>query len=165
VNLAIAFAMLLVSPGLVMLGWHAIHGSTIESRGKKVRVPFGWIASPNVDMSVFLTRLPPTVFQLYGDYSYMSVGRKFTRRDETPEQSYESWEKTYWTFALDRAIIAGPTRSGSGAREIICMQSTYLREPKRASASCLLLQGTWHADFQGREADLATFFEIARGVE
>lgn len=149
----------------MMLGWHAIYGNAIELQGEKVPVPFGWIANQNVDFSVFLTRLPPTAFQMYGDYSYISVGREFPRRDETLEQSYESWEKAYWTLAFDRAIIAGPTRSGSGAREIICMQSTYLREPNRATASCLLVHGKLHAEFEGIKPDLDSFFEIARDVE
>ena len=148
-----------------MLGWHAIHGNTIESRGEKVPVPIGWIASQSVDMSVQLMRLPPTVFQVHDDYSSISVGRSIPRRDETMEQSYESWEKTYWSFALDQAIVSGPDRTGSGVREIICMQSSYLREPERASASCLLLQGKLHAEFWGKRADLDTFFAIAEGVE
>ena len=148
-----------------MLGWHAIHGNVIELQSEKVPVPFGWIASPNVDMSVFLARLPPTAFQIYGDYSTIFIGREFPQRDETLEQSYENWEKWYWNAAFDGAIITGPKRSGSGAREIICMQSTYLREPKRANASCLLLQGKLHAEFEGQKADLDTFFDVTRGVQ
>lgn len=148
-----------------MLGWHAIHGNSIQMRGKKVSVPFGWIADIGADLGVHMMRLPLTAFQIRSEESSMFMSQASWSRGESKEEFYESWEKVYWNLSVNQAIVSGPVRSGSGTSETICMRSSYLREPNRASAVCLLLQGKWEAQFWGDKSDLETFFTVVRGVE
>lgn len=58
-----ALFLLPVSPAIVALGWHLIHGNTIETRGKKVFVPSRWIAWTDHAMDVGITKLPLTIFR------------------------------------------------------------------------------------------------------
>lgn len=162
---AIALCGVIVSPGLVMLGWHAIYGNSMQMRGKKVPVPFGWIADIGPDLGVHMMRLPFTAFQIRSGESSMFMSQASWPRGESKEQFYESWEKANWNLSDNQEIVSGPFRSGTGASETICMQSSYLREPNRTSASCLLLQGKWEAQFWGDKSDLQTFFTVVRGVE
>ena len=47
------------SPGLVTLGWHLRHGSSISSpRGMTVFLPLAWTANLDDSNSVVLTKLP-----------------------------------------------------------------------------------------------------------
>jgi hypothetical protein len=59
----VALFLLPVSPAIVALGWHLIHGNTIETRGKKVFVPPRWIAWTDHAMDVGITKLPLTIFR------------------------------------------------------------------------------------------------------
>jgi hypothetical protein len=58
-------------------------------------------------------------------------------------------------------IVSGPIKIGSGLQEEFCMEG---RVPNTAfpSVSCLLLGGTWKADFIGSEKDVKDFFTIIR---
>jgi hypothetical protein len=152
--------LLFISPAIVTLGWHLFHGNTIETRGKKVFVPPMWIAHTDSAMDILMTKLPLTLLQGVKFNGIISVGQKFSRPRAKTEEIYSSWEAVQWNLANAGAVVTGPVRTGSGVHETFCMESSYPEAPHIVSASCLVLQGKWRADFQGDRNDLKFFFEI-----
>jgi hypothetical protein len=159
-----SLACLVFSPGLVTVGWHVLHGKTIQSRGKTIPVPLAWIAHPTDGLDVSMTRLPVSVFRDPGFMGMITVGRAPFPGSLNKKQIYASWEAAYWNLAVANAVVSGPTFSGSDGQEIMCMQSAYPAQPSRVSASCLFLQGTWIGDFWGDKQDLDTFVGIIRKI-
>ena len=162
VVLVIAIVFLVISPTLFTFGWHLFHGNTIETRGKKVYVPITWIAETNSAMDVQMTKLPLTLLHGFKFDGMISVGQNFWPPREKMDEIYNSWEAIYWNLADAGAVVSGPVRSGSGADEAFCMESSYPKAPKLASVSCLVLQAKWRADFRGQRTDLKSFFEVIR---
>ncbi len=160
-----AIALMSISPAIFTLGWHLIHGNTVETRGTRVFVPLRWVAYSTDAMDVQMEKLPLTVLGSLRFYGMISVGRNFSSSHARPEEIYRSWESIYWYLADAGAVVSGPVRIGSGAHETICMESSYPRAPKQASASCLILQGQWRADFYGDRDDLNSFYEILRKMD
>lgn len=111
-------------------------------------------------MDVQMTKLPLTLLRGVRLDGIISVGRNFSRPHEELEEIYSSREAAYWNFADAGAVVTGPVRTGSGSRETFCMESSYSKVPNQASASCLILQGRWTADFRGDRSDLKSFYEI-----
>jgi hypothetical protein len=162
VVLVVAIVLLVISPTLFTFCWHLFHGNTIETSGKKVFVPLTWIAETNSAMDVQMTKLPLTLLQGVKFDGMISVGQNFSPPSEKTEEIYRSWETIYWNFADAGAVVSGPVRTGSGLDETFCMESSYPKAPKLASASCLVLHAKWKADFRGNRNDLKSFFEIIR---
>jgi hypothetical protein len=162
VVIILAIVLLPISPAIGTLGWHLLHGNSIETRGKKVFVPLTWIAETDNAMNVQMMKLPLTVLRGARFDGMISVGQNFSPLREQQEEIYKSWEALYWNFADDGALVTGPVRMGSGIHETICMESSYPKAPNLASASCLILQGEWRVDFRGDRNDLKVFYEIIR---
>jgi len=162
VAIIVAVVLLTISPLLFTLGWHLLHGNTIETRGKKVFVPLRWVADTGDALDIQMQKLPLTVLRGARFDGTILVGQNFSPSHEKTEEIYRSWETIYWNLADAGAVVSGPVRAGSGVHETFCMESSYTKAPKQASASCLILQGQWKADFRGDRDDLTSFFEIVR---
>jgi hypothetical protein len=134
---------------------------TIEARGKKVFVPFRWIAWTDDAMDVEITKLPLTIFRgARFEDGTISIGHNNLPDHSDAGEGVRSWEAIYWKLAEAGAVVTGPVRSGSGDNEGFCMESSYPRAPHLKSASCSVLRGKWRADFRGGREDLKLFFEI-----
>ena len=125
-------------------------------------VPFTWIAETDDAMNIQMNKLPLTVLPGFKLSGMISIGQNFSPPAEKTEEIYSSWEAIYWNLADAGAVVSGPVRTGSGADEIFCMESSYPKTPKLASASCLILHAKWKVDFRGDRNDLKSFFEIIR---
>jgi hypothetical protein len=155
-----AFVLVLMSPTIFTLGWHLIHGEAVETTGPTVFVPLGWTADHEEFKSLLLTKLSRTAIPDLKVNGMITIDWSIPRPHEKTSEIYRNWEDTYWTFADPGAVVTGPVRTGSGTHETFCMESSFPRDPKRASARCLIQQGKWAATFSGDKSDLRTFFTI-----
>jgi hypothetical protein len=155
---------LAAAPGLATLGWHLLHGNTIAARGKNIFVPLRWIAKTNETMGVSMTKLPLTVLSRTPSNGTILVGQSFSFSNQEKEERYKSFENLFWNLAVANAVVSGPIRTGTGAHETICMESTFPGASNHAEARCLILQGRWDAEFMGDKKDLGAFFEIIQKI-
>jgi hypothetical protein len=153
-------ALMIVSPGLFMLTWHLRYGNKIKTRGKAVYVPLGWIAEIGDGNQAELTKVPFFIPLNGMVFETISIGQSAVPQEKNIDEMYKSSETFFWKSHSDLGqFISGPIKMGSGSQEIFCMEGT---DPKSAytSAECLLLRGTWIANFMGNKKDLAEFFSI-----
>jgi hypothetical protein len=134
----VAVLALLISP--------AIHGNAIETGSHSLVVPLRWTAQPDRLEGVSMKKYAPTVLHGVRSTALISIGPISSRPCEKQRHDYGLWEKAYRDRALPGEIVEGPIRIDSAGREVLCMESTFPKEPLQ-SASCLILQGTWAANF------------------
>ncbi len=127
-------------------------------------VPIAWIAETDGGRDVSLMKLPLSLLHGLRFDGLILVSQNLLPPDKKTEEVYRSFETGYWTFADSGALVTGPVRTGSGAREIVCMQSSRFNMPNPISVSCLILQGNWQAHFDGDKKDLESFFGIIEKI-
>jgi hypothetical protein len=157
---ALLLVLLIASPGLFMLTWHLLHGSTIETRGKAVYVPLGWIAEIDGANDAQLSKIPFVIPMNGFTFDSIFVGQSTSPRGQSTDELYKTSETLFWNLHSDLGqVISGPIKMGSGSQEAFCMVGN---DPKSdvSTASCLLLKGTWSADFMGNKKDLGVFYEV-----
>jgi len=162
VTLTLVVLLMIVSPGIYTLGWHLLHGHTVETRGQKVFVPLAWVAETNGLRDIEMMKYSPTILGGIKFEGSIDVRRNFLAPHETVEYFYATSEIIYWEFAPHGAAVTGPTRIGSGQAETLCMASSYAKEPDLASASCVVQQGLWTVDLDGKKKDLAAFRKVVQ---
>jgi hypothetical protein len=170
VTVLMATATLLIlgilSPSLRTRLWHARHGGEITYHGRTFPVPRGWypeIKSGSVD----LTRFPPTVFSSGGPLTAWAFIRPIPQGSSmTLEERYRSFEQTQRSVHSQGGdAVTGPLNIGSGQYEAFCIESVLGRAPSRATATCLLFQGTWTAELIGDNTEKNAFLEVIRGAK
>lgn len=161
----LAVLFLIFAPAVLTLGWHSLHGETIQTRGKTIHVPMAWIAERTDSLDVMMTKLPKTVFGGDRFYGWITVGRSVLSPCKKEAECNESWKAEYWNISGDNAVVSGPLRMGPGGRQAFCMESFYPAAPTQVSLSCLILHGTWRADFRGDKKDLETFVQIIQKIQ
>jgi hypothetical protein len=159
---AVAIILGIFSPGIYTLSWHLLHGHTIETRGQRMFVPLAWVAETDGIRDIEMMKYSRTLVGGIKFYGSIEVRRNFLAPHETVEHFYATSEVLYWNFAPDGAAVTGRTRTGSGQAETVCMESSYPKEPDRASASCVVQRGLWTVDFDGEKRDLAAFREVVQ---
>ncbi|MDE3110944.1 MAG: hypothetical protein KGL02_13510 [Acidobacteriota bacterium] len=160
--LCLAALLLFTSPMVLTLGWHAIHGNSVEFRGHTIAVPLRWTADPEGLLNLSMYRHPATLVQGVRFTSMISIAPTLPRRKGNTRPDYAMWEKAYWNTALPGQTVNGPIRTGSGSHEAVCMEAIDAKGAGLESASCLMLGGSWEADFLGRADDMDAFFGLIR---
>jgi hypothetical protein len=160
----IAALLLPISPAIYTLGWHLIHGNAIGTGSHRLVVPLRWTAHADRVEGVSMTKYAPTVLHGVRITALISIGPVSSRPGQKQPHDYGLWEKAYSRRALPGEVVEGPIRIDSAGREVLCMESTLPKEP-HYSISCLMLQGTWAADFFGTKNDAQTFFTIVRNFK
>jgi hypothetical protein len=159
VGIVVAILVFPITPVLVTLVWHLRHGNTIECRGKSIFVPLRWTAEIGDGNDAMLTKLPLAIWPpkpLTSIFFRQSVAA----HDASIEDQYKTFQSLFWNLHSDLGeAISGPVRTGSGPREVFCMEGTT-PHTTRSSASCVILGGTWTADFFGDKKDIAGFFTV-----
>jgi hypothetical protein len=151
-------------PVVMTLFWHMRSGFSVVYRGRTIQVPLEWIASAE-PLRLELSKWKRTPFSKppildFADFEPLREAAT-TRRNDLAN----SWEAHYWNGGAGTGdIISGPFNIGSGADEILCMESVSKEYPNRASASCIVFQFHMKATYSGERRDLETFFQIVRKI-
>lgn len=161
VPVVVAF-LLFISPTIFTLGWHVVHGNTVEFRGHTVAVPLRWTAESEGQLSLSETKYSATVVHGVRFTAMFSISPTFPSSKENPRTDYRFWEKAFWNTALPRQAVKGPILMGSGLHEVICMEAIDAKGAGLQSVSCSMLNGSWESDFLGDADDMKTFFDMVR---
>lgn len=160
--LFVAVLLLVFSPTIFALGWHLIHGNTIEFDGHRVAVPMGWTAEAEGRLSLSITKYSATVVPSPRFRASVSISPMPPDPKGSSPKDDTLWEKAFWTFAFPGQRVEGPVRMGSGSDEVVCMKAIDTRRIGWQSARCVMLNDTWDANFDGDADDMNTFLDIVR---
>jgi len=110
-----------------------------------------------------MTKFPPTTIHGIRLSAMISIFPTLPKPKGIEGNDYSFWEKTYWNSALPGQAVTGPSVIvGHGRSQAICMESSDAKEPQMQGASCLMLNGSWEADYFGDADDMRTFFDAVR---
>ncbi|MGA9882127.1 MAG: hypothetical protein WBQ34_00240 [Candidatus Acidiferrales bacterium] len=160
--LVVAAFLLFISPTIFTLGWHVVHGNTVEFKDHTVAVPLRWTAESEGQLSLSMTKYPATAVDGVRFTATLWISPTLPSSNENPRADYRFWEKTFWNTALSGQAVKGPIVMGSGRHEVICMEAIDAKEVALQSASCLMLNGTWEANYLGNADELGRFFKMVR---
>src|SRR5574341_953764 len=157
------------APGLFLVYWHLRYGNAIVQMGKRVPVP--WHRYAEIDFhTVRLRKLPITIPPIFlDDRPVPSWGWlepiPFSKPSEAAAR-YKTEEGLFWRLQerTDR-VVSDPIRMGSGESEVFCMRASSKAGQWSSMASCLMFQGTWRADFLGKESDIDSFVRVVRDTQ
>jgi hypothetical protein len=139
-GLFVVVFLFLISPTIFTLGWHAVHGSTVEFRGHKIVVPLWWIAKPEAQLDLSMTRYPLTLIHGARFAPMASFSPMLPDPKADPETDHNLWEKAFWNTALPSQSVKGPIRIGSvraAMKRFVWKRSTQRGSGwKRHGASC-----------------------------
>jgi hypothetical protein len=158
----LAIFLLFISPTILTLSWHVVHGNSVEFRGHALPVPFSWTADQEGQMWVSMTKYPATLIHGVQFKATVSFSPVLPDPEANPQTDYSLWEKVFWNTALTGQAVKGPVRIGSGRHEAICMEAADTNGAGPESARCLTLNGSWQADFLGDASDMNTFLDMVR---
>lgn len=88
-----------------------------------------------------------------------------SRADVIAPEFYKRWEKFVRELGEQRGdTVTGPIRLDNSDGATFCMKSVSNVYSGYVMGSCLLLHGTWSADFSGSERDFNEFLGVVRGA-
>jgi hypothetical protein len=162
IGLFVIFSGIIFGPLLVTTAWHLRHGNFVKCADKQIMVPLRWYPTGE-SRSVLLVKLAPTIFtdQMIKAYVALSPLSKPPQTRDEINQLYEILGSLYWTkLAGDKEVVEGPIRIGAGTTEASCMHSFPQNNRNWSHDMCIVFQGAWSADFQGRNEDRETFYKV-----
>lgn len=159
------------TPLLVSLGWHATHGTSINYRGLRIRVPFGWTAVsitaqddyPENPQGLTIEKQPRT-FSFNADGTEMMYFNLLLPDSKiTLSEQIAQWQNLFRdahpATSFDVAVPAG-VPSGMN-----CLQATPHNNRSAAALACVSPAAGWLAQFAGLQAHVALFFDVAATIK
>jgi hypothetical protein len=155
------------TPLLVSLGWHAVHGMSIDYRGLRVRVPFGWTAIataaqddyPDNPQGITVERQPRTLAFDSDGPEMMYFNLLMPDPKTTPAQQIAEWQNLFRQAHPDSSFeVAAPAGLPSG---MDCLQATPRNSRSGAALACVSLKDGWLAQYAGSQTHVALFLQTA----
>lgn len=160
------FVLMLLYPFLSTVWWHIRHGNFTQSNGLRVPVPWRWQAY--TDHGVIYLHKWPVILSVDRPFLASVTLAPIRNPPETKEQKeqfYETFANLYQTKLVPmQDAVEGPVRIGTRGEEGVCLQSVPANSKDWFHTTCLILQGTWSADFQGNPKDTKTVFTQILGL-
>ena len=159
------------TPWLVSLGWHAMHGMSVNYRGLRIRVPLGWTALttaaeddfPANPQGLTIEKQPKSL--LFGSedpemmYFNLLLPDPKIRLSEQIAEWQNLFREAHPASSFDVAAPAGVPPG------IECLQATPHNSRSAAALACVSPAGGWLAQFAGSQAHVALFFDIAAAIK
>jgi hypothetical protein len=155
------------TPWLVSLGWHAMHGMSVNYRGLHVRVPLGWTAVttaaeddyPDNPQGITIEKQPKTLSFENDGPEMMYFDLLLPDPKTTPSQQIAEWEKLFrQAHPASDFDITDPTGVSDN---IDCIQATPHSARSAAALACISLKNAWLAQYAGSQAHVPLFLSIA----
>jgi hypothetical protein len=173
--LPIIGAAMYYSPTLTSLGWHVIHGRTIEYRGLHVNVPIGWTVDLNLmkedypanPQGVTLQKPPKTLNIESRGPELMYINLLLPDAQSTPQQQAAQWNDLFRQShpAKDFNVEA----LGNLPAGIDCLQALPRANITGAEAgaalACVSLRGGWLANYAGARGNVASFLQVIQQLK
>jgi hypothetical protein len=159
------------TPFLVSLGWHALHGMTVNYRGLRILVPLGWTADltlmkddfPSNPQGVTVEKQPKSLaFEVPGpEMMYFNV--LLPDADAGPDQQAEQWEHLFRRAHPDSQFdVTSHTEPAPGMN---CLEATPLANKAAVALTCISVKDGWIAEYAGARERMAQFLTIASGLK
>jgi hypothetical protein len=159
------------TPTLVSLGWHVMHGMTLNYRGLQIQVPLGWTADltlmkddyPANPQGVTLEKQPKTLaFEVAGP-EMMYFNLLLPDERSTPAQQLAQWESLFRQAhpSSDFDIF----RRNNLSADTDCLEATPRGNHVGAALACISVKNGWVAEFAGAQAHVPLFLAIAANLK
>ena len=155
------------TPFLVSLGWHLVHGMTVNYRGLRVRVPLGWTSDltlmkddfPANPQGITVEKQPKTLaFEVAGaEMMYFNLLLPDAR--DTPAQESEQW-KSLFRQAHPASEFDVTSREGNSPG-MDCLEATPVGNKSAAALTCISVKDGWVANYAGARTHVPLFLDIA----
>jgi len=148
-----------------------MHGMSVNYRGLRIRVPFGWTALttaaeddfPANPQGLTIEKQPKSL--LFGSedpemmyFNLLLPDPKITRSEQVAE-----WQNLFrQAHPVSSFDVAAPAGVPSG---MDCLQATPRKNRSAAALACVSPAGGWLAQFAGSQAHVALFFDIAAAIK
>jgi hypothetical protein len=159
------------APFLVSLGWHVMHGMSVDYRGLRVRVPLGWTADlaltkddfPANPQGITLEKQPRTLaFEVAGpEMMYFNLLLPDARSG--PAQQAEQW-KTLFRQAHPVSDFNIASRDGLSPG-MDCLEATPVGNKSAAAWTCISVEDGWVADYAGAREHVPVFLDVAANLK
>ena len=154
------FLLAIFSPLLSTAWWHIRHAGSIETGGIRATVPWRWQARVS-EGAIHIEKQPIILRVTRPLVSWVALApvRNPPKGQVEAEELYAAFVSTYWSrLVIGDAVVSGPFRLGTGAKECVCMQSVPKDNKDWFHLTCLILRGAATADFHGNTQDRRTLF-------
>ncbi|MBV8631956.1 MAG: hypothetical protein JOZ83_13590 [Silvibacterium sp.] len=155
------------TPLLVSLGWHATHGMSIDYRGLRVRVPFGWtvVATaaqddyPENPQGITVEKQPRTLTLESGSAEMMYFNLLLPDPNATQSQQIAEWQNLFRQAHPDSSFEVAPVANAPSGMN--CLQAIPRTSRSDAALACVSLDHGWVAQFAGSRAHVPVFLQVA----
>jgi hypothetical protein len=159
------------TPFLVSLGWHVMHGMTVQYRGLWVRVPLGWTADltpakddyPANPQGITVEKQSSTLaFEVAGpEMMYFNLLLPDGR--STPAQQLAEWESLFRQAhpVSDFDLV----QRGNPPSDMDCLQAIPRASHAGAALACISLKEGWVAEYAGSQDHVPDFLRIAAALK
>jgi hypothetical protein len=159
------------TPMLVSLGWHATHGMSINYRGLRVPVPFGWTAVATAaeddyaenPQGITVERQPMTLAFESGGPEMMYFNLLMPDPKTTPAQQVAEWQNIFRQAHPDSGFDVAPAPGTPSGMD--CLQATPRDSRSGAALACVSLKDEWVAQFAGSRQSVPVFFQVASALK
>jgi hypothetical protein len=159
------------APFLVSLGWHVMHGTAVNYRGLRVRVPLGWTADltltkddyPANPQGITLEKQPKTLaFEVAGpEMMYFNLLLPDAGKD--PAQQAQEWKNFFLqAHSASEFHIADLEGLSSG---MDCLEATPVGNTSAAALTCISMKDGWVATYAGAQVHVPLFLDVAANLK
>lgn len=158
------------APSLSALGWHVLHGRSINYRGLHVSVPWGWTADlslikedfPANPQGITLQKPPKTLDIESRGPELIYINLLLPDARSTPQQQAEEWQSLFrQSHPGTEFNIASPQEFPGSAN---CLEATPRAAasdaPQGAALACISIAGGWVANYAGSQRNVDLFRDV-----
>jgi hypothetical protein len=158
------------APSLTALGWHVLHGRSIDYRGLHVTVPWGWTADlslikddfPANPQGITLQKPPKTLNIESRGPELIYINLLLPDARSTPQQQAAEWESLFrQSHPKTQFDVSSPREFPESAN---CLQATPRAgagdAPQGAALACVSIAGGWVANYAGSQRNVDLFRDV-----
>jgi hypothetical protein len=158
------------APSLTALGWHVLHGRSIDYRGLHVTVPWGWTADlslikddfPANPQGITLQKPPKTLNIESRGPELIYINLLLPDARSTPQQQAAEWESLFrQSHPKTQFDVSSPREFPESAN---CLQATPRARagdaPQGAALACVSIAGGWVANYAGSQRNVDLFRDV-----
>jgi hypothetical protein len=158
-------------PLLTTSFWHLLYGGSMQYRGLKIHVPWGWTADmstlrddpPLNPQGVSMQKAPLNLTLESQESELIVVNVRMHDAHATDQQQLEQWRRLQLdTHPSSSYSVDTPDDKVEGAD---CLRARNLRSTQDVVWTCLSMPDGWEASYEGHEKDVPQFLKVVRGLK
>lgn len=163
------------APVLTALGWHILHGNSVNYRGLRVEVPWDWSADmsavkddfPANPQGITVQKPPKTLALEARGPELIYINLLLPDARSTPQQQAEEWRSLFLQSHPETSFnIAERNNLLPGAD---CVEATSRpgnpQDERSAALACISLSQGWLANYAGLQSNVPVFVKVLSGLK